>query len=219
MPPQELPQTPLPQGFQEIPPEQPKRQSDGMRGFLSTVGVIVAAILFAMLLTGFVFQSYQVDGPSMESTLQDGDRLIIWKVDRTVARITGNNYIPNRGDIIVFVDRGFAAPDGTTKQLIKRVIGLPGDRVVIKNGTLTIYNKENPDGFNPDETLPYGEDIDLSINPSDEADEKIAPGQIWVMGDNRNNSLDSRAFGPVEAHNIVGKLVLRIFPIDNAKAF
>ena len=218
MPPQQPQNIP----YVDIPDDKPaprKERSESMRGFLSTVGVIGAAILFAMLLTGFVFQSYQVDGPSMETTLQNGDRLIIWKVDRTIARISGNNYIPNRGDIIVFVERGFASPDGSTKQLIKRVIGLPGDRVVVKDGTVTVYNKENPDGFSPDETLPYGEDVDLSINPSDEADENIGPGQLWVMGDNRDNSLDSRAFGPIEAHNIVGKLVLRIFPVSNAKAF
>lgn len=219
MPPQQQHQTtPFIDESTDMPAPR-KERSEGMRGFLSTIGVIAAAILFAMLLTGFVFQSYQVDGPSMESTLQNKDRLIIWKVDRTIARISGNNYIPNRGDIIVFVERGFASPDGSTKQLIKRVIGLPGDRVVVKDGFVTVYNKENPDGFNPDKTLPYGEDVDLSINPSDEADEKIGPGQLWVMGDNRNNSLDSRAFGPIEAHNIVGKLVLRIFPLDNAKAF
>lgn len=218
MPPPQPQTTPFIDGSTE-PPAPRKERSESMRGFLSTIGVIAAAILFAMFLTGFVFQSYQVDGPSMETTLHNGDRLIIWKVDRTIARISGDNYIPNRGDIIVFVERGFASPDGSTKQLIKRVIGLPGDRVVIKDGNLTVYNDENPDGFNPDKTLPYGEDVDLSINPSDEADEEIGPGQLWVMGDNRDNSLDSRAFGPIEAHNIVGKLVLRIFPLDNAKAF
>lgn len=218
MPPNQPQRTPFLDDPIESPPPR-KERSESMRGFLSTIGVIIAAILFAMLLTGFVFQSYQVDGPSMESTLQNKDRLIIWKVDRTIARISGNNYIPNRGDIIVFVERGFASPDGSTKQLIKRVIGLPGDRVVVKDGFVTVYNDEYPDGFNPDKTLPYGNDVDLSINPNDEADEEIGPGQLWVMGDNRSNSLDSRAFGPIEAHNIVGKLVLRIFPLDNAKAF
>jgi signal peptidase I len=219
MPPQQIVQDPISIPDYQEPLPTKSGGSEAMRNFLSTVGVIVAAILFAMLLTGFVFQSYQVDGPSMETTLQDQDRLIIWKVPRTIARISGNNYIPNRGDVIVFVDRGFASPDGTTKQLIKRVIGLPGDRVVIDNGTLTVYSPDRPSGFNPDKTLPYGDNIDLSINPNDSADELIGPGQLYVLGDNRNNSLDSRAFGPVEAHNIVGKLVLRIFPLDNAKAF
>lgn len=194
-------------------------QSGGIRNFLSTIGVIAAAILFAMVLTGFVFQSYQVDGQSMETTLQHKDRLIIWKTPRTVARITGNDYIPNRGDVIVFNELGFASPNGATKQLIKRVIGVPGDRVVIENGELTIYNKEYPDGFNPDKTMPYGENTDLSMNPNDQVDDQIGANELYVMGDNRNDSLDSRIFGPIEAHDIVGKLVIRIFPLNNAKAF
>lgn len=206
-------------------PEPPHRNAkasqhrEGLRSILSTLGVIVAAILFAMVLTSFVFQSYQVDGPSMETTLQNRDRLIIWKTARTVARITNNDYIPNRGDVVVFVENTYMSPDGKSRQLIKRVIGLPGDHVVIKNGQLTVYNKEHPDGFNPDKTLPYGQDTDLSIDPSEEADVQLEKGEIFVMGDNRSNSLDSRAFGPIQAHNIVGKLALRVFPLDNAKAF
>lgn len=186
---------------------------------LSTIFVVVSALLLALLITMFVFRSYQVDGPSMLPTLHHNDRLIIWKVPRTVARITGNTYIPNRGDIIVFGERGLTTPDGNTKELIKRVIGLPGDRIVIKNGTATIYNKDNPNGFNPDTSLPYGKGLDLKINSEENIDQTVGEGQVYVMGDNRDNSLDSRTFGPIDASDIVGKLVFRIYPLSDAKMF
>lgn len=186
---------------------------------LTTIFVIVAALGMSLLITMFVFRSYQVDGPSMLTTLHHNDRLIIWKLPRTIARVTGNAYIPNRGDIVVFSENGLTAPDGNTKELIKRVIGVPGDRVVIKDGTLTVYNNEHPDGFSPDTSMPYGKNLDLSIDKEEKVDQTIGADQIFAMGDNRDNSLDSRAFGPVDASDIVGKLILRVYPLSDAEAF
>lgn len=196
------------------------KKSDGSRAFISTLGVIIGAILVAVLMMLFVFRSYQVDGPSMQPTLHHNDRLIIWKVPRTWARITGHAYIPNRGDIIVFSQPSLTTVDGGgNKELIKRVIALPGERVVVAGGKVTVYNKENPDGFNPDTTLPYGEGLNLTTNSEERIDETIGKDQVYVMGDNRGNSMDSRAFGPIDANNIVGKLVLRVFPLGDAKRF
>src|SRR5476649_2879548 len=114
----------------------------GWREFFSTIGILLTALLVAVFIIAFVFRSYQVDGPSMQNTLQNADKLIIWKVPRTWARITGHPYIPQRGDIIVFTESGLSEfGQDNTKQLIKRVIGLPGDRVVVSNGVYTIYNK------------------------------------------------------------------------------
>src|SRR4051812_22701390 len=73
------------------------------RDILSTLLILVAAPLIALLLTAFVFQSYEVDGQSMETTLHDHDRLIVLKVPRTVSRLTNHPYIPHRGDVIIFV--------------------------------------------------------------------------------------------------------------------
>jgi signal peptidase I len=153
----------------------------------------------------------------MENTLQNNDKLMIWKVPRTWARITGHDYIPNRGDIIVFNETGLAEfNQQDSKQLIKRVIGLPGDRVVVSNGEYMIYNKAHPHGFDPDKTLPYGKDIPLT---SGNVDITLGKDQLFVSGDNRPDSLDSRAFGPINASQIVGKLVIRVFPIGQAKVF
>ena len=202
-------------------PDQPVVSEDkkrsGWQELFSTLGILVTALLAALFIIGFVFRSYQVDGPSMESTLQNSDKLIIWKVPRSWARLTNNDYIPSRGDIVVFSQKGlseFGQEDN--KQLIKRVIALPGERVVVKDGAFTVYNDDQPGGFNPDTSLPYGKNIPAT---SGNIDVTLKEHQIFVSGDNRPDSLDSRAFGPINADQIVGKLILRVFPIGEAKVF
>lgn len=208
--------TPIPQD-DPTPPAPKNRRGSGV---ISTIFVIISAIAVALLLVTFVFRPYVVDGPSMEPSLQNNDRLIIWKIPRTWAMLTNSDYIPNRGDVIVFTERGLVSGNGSSEeQLIKRVIGVPGDTVVIENGIVTVYNEENPDGFQPDTTMPYGEGIDLTVNENETVNMTIQEGEIYVMGDNRDNSRDSRMFGAVSADDIVGKLVLRIFPIDQVKVF
>jgi signal peptidase I len=153
----------------------------------------------------------------MQTTLQNSDHLIVWKVQRTLAGITHHAYIPNRGDVIVFSEPGlsdFGQDSG--KQLIKRVIGLPGERVVVKDGIVTVYNKDNPDGFQPDKTLPYGKVI---VTTPGNVDVTLGESQVFVCGDNRTNSLDSRVFGPVDSKNIIGKLILRVLPLNTVKKF
>lgn len=187
------------------------------RELLSTIGILITALIVALLMISFVFRSYQVDGPSMQTTLQNNDKLIIWKVERTWASITGHAYIPSRGDVIVFNEAGLSQfGQSDSKQLIKRVIGLPGERVVVKDGAYTIYNTKQPEGFNPDKTLPYGKNIYVT---SGSIDITLGKDQLFVSGDNRPDSLDSRAFGPIKADQIVGKLVLRVFPFNQAKVF
>jgi signal peptidase I len=196
----------------------PKPHKDGLlREMLSTVGVLLIAFVVALGLISFVFQSYQVDGPSMESTLHNQDRLIVWKLPRTWARVTNHAFIPNRGDVIVFVESGLAQfGQDNSKQLIKRVIGLPGDRIIVKDGSLTIYNQAHPEGFQPDKTLPYGAVIPFT---SGNIDVTLGNNQLFVCGDNRPDSLDSRTFGYINADQVVGKLVVRVFPLNNIKKF
>jgi signal peptidase I len=205
-------------------PQRPARpakskQSEGWNNTVSTIIVLLLAPVIALFLTAFVFQSYQVDGPSMETTLHNNDRLIVWKIPKTWARVTGSVYIPNRGDVVIFTDRALANfgqdPD---KQLIKRVIALPGERVTITDGIVTVYNNEHPRGFQPDTTLPYSETTVIPETPGD-VDTKVPENQVFVLGDNRPNSLDSGEFGPIDAHNIVGKLVMRVLPANKIKAF
>ncbi len=197
--------------------ETSEKKHSAIREVLATLGILLTALAVALFIIAFVFRSYQVDGPSMENTLQNGDKLIIWKVPRTWARITGHPYIPSRGNIVVFTETGLSAfGQQNSKQLIKRVIGLPGDRVVVGHGVVTIYNKQYPNGFEPDKTLPYGKNIPTT---SGNIDIKLGPDQLFVEGDNRPDSLDSRAFGPINANQIIGKLILRVFPINKLEVF
>ncbi|GAC1387252.1 MAG: signal peptidase I [Candidatus Saccharimonadales bacterium] len=187
------------------------------RSILSTIALFILAFVFAGLLMAFAFQSYEVDGSSMETTLHNHDRLVVLKVPRTISRLSGHSYVPNRGDVIVFVKHNLIEYGQVgDKQLIKRVIGLPGDRVVVGSGKVTIYNTDHPNGFNPDATLPYGKAIP---DTSGELDITVKPGEVFVCGDNRSNSLDSRSFGPIQSNDIVGKLIVRIFPLNETKKF
>lgn len=198
----------------------PRSNKHGVRETLTTLGLLLLAPLIAVILTLFVFQSYQVDGPSMEQTLQNNDRLIVWKLPRTWAKITGHQYVPNRGDVIILNESGLSIFGSVEdkKQLVKRVIGLPGDRIIIKDNVITVYNTENPNGFQPDATLPYGENGAIPATPND-IDVEIGADEVYVCGDNRLNSLDSRNFGPIKTDQIVGKLVLRIMPLSAIKKF
>src|SRR5665213_3361925 len=99
---------------------------------VSTIIMFVAAVLIAFVLSVYVFQQYAVDGPSMQTTLYNQNRLIVVKYERTWAKITGHPYIPNIGNIIIFHENGLYSSDGTPENtLVKRVVALPGDRVVI----------------------------------------------------------------------------------------
>jgi signal peptidase I len=201
-------------------PQSPVSTAAKWAATLSTIGVLLLAPVIAVLLTAFVFQSYQVDGPSMQNTLHNSDRLIVWKAPRTWARITGHQYVPGRGDIIILTQSGLSSygDSSDTKQLVKRVIGLPGDHIVIKNNVITVYNTEHPNGFEPDNTLPYGKNG--AIPPTtNNVDITLADNQLCVCGDNRGDSLDSRIFGPIQTKQVIGKLVARIYPIQDAKKF
>jgi len=190
---------------------------EGWRSVLSTIFILALAPIIAWLMITFIFQSYEVDGPSMEETLHDKDRLIVLKTGKTLSKITDSAYIPSRYDVVVFVQQGLVelgTPED--KQLIKRVIGLPGDRVVVNDGRVTVYNKANPNGFDPDDGQGYAKTISYT---SGNVDLTVPDGEVFVLGDNRANSLDSRNFGTVSSQELVGKLVFRLFPINKAESF
>lgn len=200
-------------------PEPPAAEADKpakhrrFKGLFSLIELIVAAFLLAIFINHFIFQSYQVFGSSMTPTLHEGDRLIITKVRKSWHELFRGQYVPKRGDIIVF-----KSPQRSDIQLIKRVVGLPGEHVVVKNGKITVYNKEHPDGFDPDE--PYKSF--LPQNGTGNIDYTIGEDQLFVSGDNRvpGGSLDSRNdLGLVPIKNVIGELSVRIYPIDDFHAF
>jgi signal peptidase I len=192
------------------------RKPEGWRGILTTVIILIAAPLMALIVINFVFQTYQVDGESMETTLLNNDRLIVDKIPRTLSKITRHAYIPKRGDIVIFTKTGLIEFGGQPKQLIKRVIGLPGDHVVVSKNKVTIYNTQNPNGFNPDNNSAWANTTKITDG---NVDVTVGNTEVFVMGDNRLNSLDSRVFGPLSVNDIIGKLSFRVYPINKFKNF
>ncbi len=163
---------------------------------------VIAGILVFIVRT-FLIHPFIVKGISMEHTFSNNDYLI---VDRLTYRFEK----PKRGDIVVF-----KSPLNLRDSLIKRIIGLPGETVVIKNGYVFIKNKENPQGRRLDESS-Y-----LSANTLTypEGEFKLKEGYYFVMGDNRGASMDSRLFGPVHESLFIGKVLLRGYPFNKAKIF
>lgn len=194
------------------------QKMSSFKGVISLVQFIVGAIALALFITNFVFQSFQVVGSSMQPTLQQDDWLIISKVGKSWSRLTGSDFIPDRGEIVVFNDPRTNAG----KSLIKRVIGLPGETVKIEEGKLVVYNNDNPDGFSPDDAI---DTLTRFITEQDEVPKEgiiVPEGEIFVAGDNRvpGASLDSRTgLGTVPSDKIVGILSIRLYPLSEAKKF
>ena len=209
----------------EAPAPEPQKEDSNLQvtanRFSDIAGAVFSWFVFpiaiVVILHLFVFQAFHVVGTSMINTLHDTDYLIISKVGDTesqMARTFGHKndvYIPERGQIIVF-----HFPLDPTKIFVKRVIGLPGDRVVVKGGKVTIYNNANPNGFNPDAKYESASTVTL-----EDTDYTVPPGNVFVMGDNRSNggSYDSRQWGPVPSSYIIGDVVLRLLPLDQVRIF
>jgi signal peptidase I len=179
---------------------------------------VAAAGLLAFTLNLFVFQSYYVDGESMSPTLHSEDRLIISKIEKSFAFVGRNTYVPVRGQIVVLDGDVSPATASTAPHLIKRVVGVPGDRIVIRDGDVRLFNAQHPSGVNLDSTL--GLSLGRTYS-SERIDITIPEHSVYVMGDNRKDggSYDSRAFGVVNTDFVVGRLWARVLPLDTRRVF
>ncbi len=198
-----------------------KMDSHQSRSVLKDITGIVVFVIFVILgvilINAFIFRTFNVEGPSMERTLYTGDKLIVNKIPVTLAHIQGKAYQPDRGQVIVFKNPEFEMM-GRDEFIVKRVIGLPGERVTVSKGKVTVYNKTHPHGFNPDtltqdkEGSPTSGDVDRTV-PKDE---------LFVMGDHRqdNFSFDSRnGLSTIPLDDVVGPVGLRLFPFQNIRIF
>ncbi len=185
---------------------------------VTSIAVFVVFVLAGtLLINNFVFRSFSVIGPSMETTLYTNDRLIVNRLPVTLAQLENKTYIPNRGQIIVFKNPLFSQgmPD---EYIVKRVIAFAGERVVLKDGHYTVYNSQNPNGFNPDDAN-HGEP---GSPTSGSVDEVVPKDQLFVSGDHRqgNYSLDSRnGLGTIPLYDVVGPVSLRIYPFNKIRTF
>lgn len=187
----------------------------GLRDGLNFVVFVALVLIGTLFINTFVFRSFNVVGPSMEPTMYTGDRLIVNRLPVTWAQIKNEKYIPDRGQIIVFRNPNYV--DGGRDQfIVKRVIGFAGERVVVRNGRITVYNNENPNGFDPDERELPGEPGPGSPTSGD-VDVIVPEGTLFVVGDHREGSYssDSRSgLGTIPLYDVVGPVGLRIWPLN-----
>jgi signal peptidase I len=152
-------------------------------------GTIVPAIVIALLIHVFLAQATRVYGQSMEPNLHTDERLVIEK-------FSYHFHGPRRGDVVVLRD-----PGGTPELLIKRVVGLPGERVTLADGRVYIDGKPLKEPYLDQSTQGGGRSW------------VVPPLSVFVMGDNRSASRDSRIFGPVPLEELVGRALLRYWPL------
>lgn len=177
------------------PVRRPRRKSS-TRNLLEWVGVIVGAVVIALLIKTFVVQAFQIPSPSMEPTLQDGDRVLVNKLSYRTGDI-------GRGDVVVFSrPDDLSAGPGDPTELIKRVVGLPGDELQTRDGDLYVNGRllEEP-YLDPDSTT-AGLEVPFTV-PED---------QIFVLGDNRTDSTDSRSFGAIPTDSVLGRAFMIMWP-------
>jgi signal peptidase I len=192
------------------------RRHPYIKDALGIIFFIVCVLIGTLIINTFIFRSFNVLGPSMEATLQTGDRLIVNRLPVTWAQLQNKQYVPERGEIIVFKNPQYNAGTGD-EYIVKRVIAFPGERVTVKDGTLTVYTADNPDGFHPDDTTdgpgsPTSGDVDTTVNE----------GTLFVAGDHRvgNYSYDSRSgLGLIPFYDVVGPVGLRIYPFNKIRTF
>lgn len=147
-----------------------------------------------------------------------GDRLIVNRIPVTVAQLKNETYLPERNQIIVFRNPQYVI-GGEDEFIVKRVIAFPGERVVVKNGVLTVYNDDNPKGFQPDLQVTHGKP---GSPTSGDVDTVVGEGTIFVAGDHRQDeySYDSRSgLGNIPLFDVVGPVAIRIWPITSWETF
>ncbi len=166
---------------------------------LDLIKLILIAFLIVWPIHKFVFQPFYVIGPSMEPNFYNKDYLIIDKFSYHFNK-------PERGEVVVF-----NSPNNGKNYLIKRVVGLPGERVVIQNDKVKIYNNNHEQGLVLEENY-----LNPGTQTRGKVDVRLEPGEYYLLGDNRNMSLDSRSFGPVKEENIIGNAWIRGWPLEDA---
>lgn len=178
-------------------PDEPASRglSRSARSAIEWVAVIVGALVIALVVRTFLVQAFYIPSESMVPTLAVGDRVLVNKLDDDVGDI-------DRGDIIVFERPGGTGPNGIS-ELIKRVVALPGERVEGRNGQVYI------NGAALDERY-----LDEDATTSSFEQETVPEGHVWVMGDNRGASDDSRRFKTIAEEDVVGTAFVIIWPVD-----
>ncbi len=169
----------------------------------SLIVYTLVALGLALFIRFFIAAPYIVQGASMMPTFQDLNYLII-------DRVSYNLESPQRGDVVVF-----DLPQNESRALIKRVVGLPGETVIIQGNVVTIVSEEHPQGFQLEEPYVSEENFGGASNVSI----TLSADEYFVLGDNRKVSADSRVWGALPREDIVGRVFVRLFPFGQISFF
>lgn len=183
---------------QKTIPEQPREEN-----FIKEIlKFTIIALAIVIPIRAYIAQPFIVSGASMDPTFKTGEYLI-------VDQVTYNFHEPRRNDVIVF-----KYPKDTETFFIKRIIGLPGEKVTADRGKITIINTENPEGF-----LLEDEYVTENHRTTETFSILLDDDEYFVMGDNRAESSDSRLWGPLEEKFIVGRPLARLLPLSKVSVF
>ena len=165
--------------------------------FWEIIKIVAVAALIAIPIRYFLFQPFFVKGQSMEPNFISGDYLIIDEISYRFKE-------PKRGEVIVF-----KYPEDPSQRFIKRIIGLPGEIIEIKNGVIKIYGQGSQDSYL---ILDESDYLSYSFKSEEKLRYILAEDEYFVLGDNRFVSFDSRKFGPLTRDKIIGKVLFRAWP-------
>ncbi|TSC84622.1 MAG: signal peptidase I [Parcubacteria group bacterium Gr01-1014_13] len=194
---------------EQMPEKEKKSYKKIVLAYLASAGIFLLELIKVAVLAGitiafvryFLFKPFYVKGASMEPNFFDKEYLII---DELSYRLRP----PERGEVVVF-----KYPENPKEYFLKRIIALPGERVKVSEGQVTIYNKEHPEGvilnepYLPQNLLTVGNGLPVQLDENN----------YYVMGDNRPNSFDSRRFGAVDKSLVVGRVFFRGWPLNRAE--
>jgi signal peptidase I len=187
--------------IEDAPVPRIRKKRSGAKTAVEWVLLIGSALVIALLIKAFLFQAFYIPSDSMVPTLQTDDRVLVNKLSYRLHDV-------NRGDIVVF--KAPPGADPKVKDLVKRVIGLPGETVEHRDGRVYVDGQVLKESYLPRGTRTDCAQFKADCFPSG----PIPEDHYWVMGDNRGFSKDSRAFGTIEKDDIVGRVFVRIWPLN-----
>ena len=179
-----------------VAPSPPPPRTRSVKAAVEWIAIVVGALLVALVIKALLIQAFYIPSESMVPTLHIGDRVLVNKMSYRLHDV-------NRGDIVVF-ERPSGETDPRIKDLIKRVVALPGETIEARDGRVLINDRVLEEPYLPSGTTTANIPRQL-----------IRPKHVFVMGDNRANSRDSRVFGQIREDIIVGRAFIRVWPVGD----
>ncbi len=169
---------------------------------IELVKIVAISLAIIIPIRYFLFQPFFVRGDSMEPSFSDGEYLIVDEISYRFGD-------PKRGDVVIF-----KYPKDPSQYYIKRIIGLSGERVEIKDGLVKIYSQSSSEGVEIDESY-----LSANLKTPGDIDYEVRDDEYFVMGDNRGASSDSRVWGPLPDDDLIGRVWLRGWPVARVGIF